>query len=116
MLGEPLINVFYCCSSYDNIYHSPANMALGAYRSIVPIVVTCATAEDANLVSGLRAIFDRYQDAHSIAHAIDRSLLDLCKYEIYAVRAGVETGVWIGFPWWVKCLSLSNLHLHICLR
>ena len=115
MLGESLINMLYCDDSFGFRFHSPVNMALGAYRSIVPIVVTCATAEDANLVSGLRAIFDRCDDAHSIAYAIDRSSLDLCKYEIYAIRAGIETGVWIGFPWWVNCFIPCNLCLHLCL-
>ena len=88
---------------------SPPNTALGVFEDIVPIVVACADADNANTVHRLHDIFARApaNDAHSIAYGIDNAGVNVYKHDTYAVRTGMETGIYIGFDWYDYFFHIS---------
>ena len=69
----------------------------------MPIIVACADADEANVVYRLHGIFGSTapDDAHSLAYAIDNAEVNVHQHDIYAVRTGMETGVYVGFNWYV---------------
>ncbi len=81
-------------------------MALGAAKCILPVVITCAFAEDAHVVLRLKKhVFDRNPpiDAHTLAYLVQEAPHNIITQKIYCVRRGGDgrslTGIWIGFSW-----------------
>ena len=97
-----------CSLSLTCLFCSPANTALGVFEGIVPIVVACAEADDANVVYSLHDVFARASatDAHSIAYGIDNAGVNVQQHDMYAIRTGMETGIYIGFNWYAD-LSIT---------
>ncbi|KAI1781830.1 hypothetical protein LXA43DRAFT_1069674 [Ganoderma leucocontextum] len=79
----------------------PTATALGEFDDLLPLIVACTTADRANAIYALWGIFHNTppDDAHSLAYQIEHSGLDVREYLTYAIRTGVQTGIWIGFLW-----------------
>ncbi|KAH9885088.1 hypothetical protein C8Q73DRAFT_660371 [Cubamyces lactineus] len=86
----------------------PSNTALGQFASLVPIVVVCSVAEDANAIQQLNpAIFSVTppKDAYRLVQLIQWEEGPVPKVRLetpgpyYAIRYGIETGIYIGFHW-----------------
>ncbi|CDO75654.1 hypothetical protein BN946_scf184941.g7 [Trametes cinnabarina] len=86
----------------------PANVALGRFLPILPIVVCCSNLRDAENIYQLNAaLFMKAdpQDAYTLLQYImwDEGPVASLHLETpppyYAIRFGIETGIWIGFPW-----------------
>ncbi len=86
----------------------PPNTALGRWPLLFPIVVTCATVSDAELVNQLNDDFIADLDKKSpedvwrafcASHNLETMLSHVPKF--YVCRIGKETGIWIGFHWYV---------------
>lgn len=86
---------------------SPANTALGKFPSLLPIVVTVKTHDDALRVDTIRALLDAqpfnatdYRALKSFFEQSNEIGEALTQYEkIYAIRVGHETGIWAGISW-----------------
>ncbi|KAH9899230.1 hypothetical protein C8Q73DRAFT_639189 [Cubamyces lactineus] len=86
----------------------PSNTALGQFASLVPIVVVCSVAEDVNAIQQLNpAIFSVTppKDAYRLVQLIQWEEGPVPKVRLetpgpyYAIRYGIETGIYIGFHW-----------------
>ncbi|KAI0362973.1 hypothetical protein BV20DRAFT_959244, partial [Pilatotrama ljubarskyi] len=79
--------------------------ALGHYKPLLPVVVTCANEEDAKALNRLnKTVFNivSTKDNHSLIYKCTNSPvtdLRIVGSPVYACRVAVETGVWIGFEW-----------------
>lgn len=87
----------------------PPNTALGRFRPLLPIVVTCKTLEQALQVHKLNAEIYNYVDAQDYStnewHILNSKLITdtLAGYDrFYAIRYGPETGIWVNFLWCVN--------------
>ena len=98
------------------ISRSPPNTALGMYASLVPIVVICSLAEDADAINQLNvSIFSvtRPTDAYRLNQLVQWEDGPVSKIKLktarpyYAIHYGIETGIYIGFHWYVS----SRCHL-----
>ena len=81
---------------------------LGAPKPLLPIVVVTTSRKDATIITTLHeAIFKDVtaDDAHTMVYRLQRepaTTIDerlVVTSPIYAVRSGVETGVYIGYDW-----------------
>ncbi|KAI0349068.1 hypothetical protein OH77DRAFT_1594429 [Trametes cingulata] len=80
----------------------PPQTALGHYKPLLPVVVTCANEEDAKALNRLnKTVFNivSTEDNHSLIYKCANSPvtdLRIVGSPVYAFRVAVETGVWIG--------------------
>ncbi|KAI9061961.1 hypothetical protein FKP32DRAFT_1677588 [Trametes sanguinea] len=86
----------------------PANTAVGQHASLLPIVVTCSTLSDAEAVNKLNSeifLVTSPTDAYRMMQLVQWEEGPLSKITLqtpgpyYAIRYGVETGIFIGFQW-----------------
>ncbi|KAI0349438.1 hypothetical protein OH77DRAFT_1230997 [Trametes cingulata] len=83
----------------------PAQTALGQYKPLLPVIVTCAYEQDAKAINQLNnTIFNvvSTEDNHSLAHKCENPPVTEIRIHgslLYAFRVAMETGVWIGFEW-----------------
>ncbi|KAL7283094.1 hypothetical protein ACG7TL_002519 [Trametes sanguinea] len=94
-------------SRYD-IAHldvSPENVALGAFKPLLPIVVVCPTWEEGNEVytvqQELASVDPQDGEALRTLVATSDSFNNVLTHTslFYPVRFGAETGIYVGFPW-----------------
>lgn len=90
--------------------HSPAGIT-GAFKPLVPIIVVCTNRKDADL------IFETIQpvsftnvapdDAHTMIYTLQHEPVTTIQHRLqvkspmFAIPAGVEPGIYIGFDWYV---------------
>ncbi|RDX49544.1 hypothetical protein OH76DRAFT_1482925 [Lentinus brumalis] len=84
----------------------PANVALHDFKPLVPIVVVCTNREDAESIFLLHhCIFSVVDadDAHGMIYRLQHwkdTTADLqVNRPIYAVKCGMQTGVFVGYSW-----------------
>ncbi|KAI0323320.1 hypothetical protein GY45DRAFT_1264804 [Cubamyces sp. BRFM 1775] len=101
----------------------PANTALGHFASLVPIVIACSLSEDAEVINTLNSeIFTITppEDAYRLLQLVQWDDGPLTKITLktpgpyYAIRYGVETGIYIGFQWYVVYLDSMAYYLIFC--
>ncbi|KAJ2979824.1 hypothetical protein NUW54_g11087 [Trametes sanguinea] len=99
---------------YDQL--RPANTATGKYLPVLPIVVCCSNLNDAEAIFRLNGELFLKADPNDVYTLLqyvmwDEGPLASVRLETpgpyYAIRFGVETGIWIGFPWYVASLRSS---------
>ena len=103
--------------------NSPAYIALGKFPSLLPIVVACPTYGDAchiqviNVLLQRAAIERNNYTALKTLFAQSTEIAELLTgYDKwYAFRIGRETGIWVGFDWYVRVSSSPRIALNISL-
>ncbi|KAL7280958.1 hypothetical protein ACG7TL_005907 [Trametes sanguinea] len=91
----------------------PPQIALGDFKPLLPIVIACAEEQDAHAIFDLDfEVFESTSelDNHRLIYMLQQppatDIVLKKNSPIYCVRVGIETGIWVGFSWYVPTLDM----------
>ncbi|KAI0368265.1 hypothetical protein BV20DRAFT_1054235 [Pilatotrama ljubarskyi] len=100
---------------YDNgIYRKEHPSGREDPSALLPILVTCAYEQDAELIDEINdgiIAQARPNDNHTIVWKCQQppvSTFNIAGKPIWAIRRGVQTGIWIGFNWAAIAYLINN--------
>ena len=88
---------------------------MGKHTALLPLVVICASAAHAEAIASIAdgLVRDADQtDAHTLMYRASTLDLNIASNRMYCIRAAkLETGIWIGYDWYVSDISLAFFKL-----